>query len=53
MTFNLEFMLLDLLDSFRPLISLILNSMSYKELARKSAHLWVYTSYVKRSQLAP
>ncbi|OBT82160.1 hypothetical protein VE02_10021 [Pseudogymnoascus sp. 03VT05] len=53
-TYNLEFRLLDLPDSFRPSIGLyISNSASSGESAGKSAHPRVCASHAKRSQPAP
>jgi len=53
-TYNLEFRLLDLPDSFRPSIGLhISNFTSSGELAGKSAHPRVCASHAKRSQPAP
>ncbi len=53
-TFNLEFTLLDLPDSFRPSIGLhTSNSRSSGESAGKSAHPRVCASHAKRSQPAP
>ncbi|ELR04581.1 hypothetical protein GMDG_06865 [Pseudogymnoascus destructans 20631-21] len=53
-TYNLEFRLLDLPDSFRPSIGLhISNSTSNGESAGKSAHPRVCASHAKRSQPAP
>jgi hypothetical protein len=52
-SYNLEFRLLDLLDSFRPSIGLhISNSTSSGELAGKSAHPRVCASHAKRSSPA-
>ncbi|ELR02012.1 hypothetical protein GMDG_05176 [Pseudogymnoascus destructans 20631-21] len=52
-TYNLEFRLLDLPDSFRPSIGLhISNSTSSGELAGKSAHSRVCASHAKRSRPA-
>ncbi|KFZ00298.1 hypothetical protein V500_01101 [Pseudogymnoascus sp. VKM F-4518 (FW-2643)] len=52
-TYNLEFRLFDLPDSFRPSIGLhISNSTSSGELARKSAHPRVCASHAKRSSPA-
>ena len=52
-TYNLEFRLLDLPDSFRPSIGLhISNSTSSGELAGKSAHPRVCASHAKRSSPA-
>ncbi|KFZ25088.1 hypothetical protein V502_00430 [Pseudogymnoascus sp. VKM F-4520 (FW-2644)] len=53
-TYNLEFRLLDLPDSFRPSIGLhISSSTSSGELAGKSAHPRVCASHAKRSRPAP
>ena len=53
-TYNLEFSLLDLPDSFRPSIDLqISNSRSGGELVRESAHSRLCASHAKRSQPAP